>query len=49
MVWNKKIKQDIRKNQFKGALILGLTVFLALSFFSYNPQDPSLNTFWPLP
>ena len=45
MVWNKKIQQEIRRNRLKGGLILSLTVFLSLSFFSYNPQDPSLNSF----
>ena len=45
MVWNKKFRQEARKNRFKGGLILGFTVFLSLSFWSYNPQDPSLNSF----
>ena len=45
MVWNKKIQQEARKNRLKGWLILSLTVFLSLSFFSYNPQDPSFNSF----
>ena len=45
MTWNKKIQQEIRKNRLKGGLIFGLTVFLSLSLFSYNPQDPSLNSF----
>lgn len=45
MAWNKKIRQEARKNRFKGGVILGLTVFLSLSFWSYNPQDPSLNFF----
>ena len=45
MVWNKKIQQEIRGNRLKGGLILSFTVFLSLSFFSYNPQDPSLNSF----
>ena len=45
MVWNDKIRSSVRKNRLKGVLILGLTVFLSLSFFSYNPHDPSLNSF----
>ena len=45
MVWNKKIKQEARRNRFKAWLILSLAVFLSLSFYSYNPQDSSLNSF----
>lgn len=45
MVWSKKFQQEARKNRFKGGLILGLIVFLSLSLWSYNPQDPSLNSF----
>ena len=45
MTWNKKIKQEARKNRFKAWLILSLGIFLSLSFYSYNPQDPSLNSF----
>ena len=45
MAWNKKIQQEARRNRFKGGLVLSLVVFLSLSFFSYSPQDPSLNSF----
>ncbi len=45
MVWNKRAQQEARNNRIKGGLLLSLTVFLSLSFFSYNPQDPSLNSF----
>ena len=45
MVWNKKIQLEARRNRFKGGLLLGLSIFLSLSFLSYNPQDPSLNSF----
>lgn len=45
MSWSKKIKQEARKNRFFGGVILGLVVFLSLSLWSYNPQDPSLNSF----
>ena len=44
MTWNKKIREKIRKNRVKGGLILGLLVFISLSLYSYNPQDPSLNS-----
>lgn len=45
VVWSKQIQRSARKNRFKGGVILSLTVFLSLSLFSYNPQDPSLNSF----
>ncbi len=45
MVWSKKIQREIRRNRLKGALLLSGTLFLGLSFFSYKPQDPSLNFF----
>ena len=45
MTWNKKIRQEARKNRFKAWLTLSLCIFLSLSFYSYNPQDPSLNSF----
>lgn len=45
MLWNKKIKQETRKNRFKAWLILSASLFLSLSFYSYNPQDSSLNSF----
>ena len=44
MTWNKKIKEKVRKNRFKGVLILGLLVFISLSLYSYTPQDPSFNS-----
>ena len=44
MTWNKKIKEKVRKNRIKGGLILGLLVFISLSLYSYNPQDPSFNS-----
>ena len=44
MTWNKKIKERARKNRMKGGLILGLLVFISLSLYSYNPQDPSFNS-----
>ena len=45
MVWNRKIKQMSRKNHFKAGLTLSFVIFLSLSFYSYNPQDPSFNSF----
>ena len=45
MLWNKKIKQEVRKNRFKAWLILSASLFLSLSLYSYNPQDSSLNSF----
>ena len=45
MAWNTRIQQETRRSRLKGGLILGLTVFLGVSLFSYNPQDPSLNSF----
>ena len=45
MLWNKKIKQEVRKNRFKAWLILSASLFLSLSFYSYNPQDSSFNSF----
>ncbi|MDE0091810.1 MAG: DNA translocase FtsK 4TM domain-containing protein, partial [Oligoflexia bacterium] len=44
MTWNKKIKERARKNRFKAGLILGVLVFISLSLYSYNPQDPSFNS-----
>ena len=44
MTWNKKMKERARKNRLKGGLILGFLVFISLSLYSYNPQDPSLNS-----
>ena len=44
MTWNKKIKEKVRKNRIKGGLVLGLMVFISLSLYSYNPQDPSFNS-----
>ena len=44
MTWNKKIKERARKNRLKAGLILGLLVFIGLSLYSYNPQDPSFNS-----
>ena len=44
MTWNKKIREKARKNRLKGGLILGLLVFISLSLYSYNPQDPSFNS-----
>ena len=44
MTWNKRIKEKVRKNRIKGAVILGLLVFVSLSLYSYNPQDPSFNS-----
>ena len=45
MAWNTRIQQEAKRNRLKGGLILSLTVFLGVSLFSYNPQDPSLNSF----
>ena len=45
MQWNKKIKQEAKKNRFKAGLILSASLFLSLSLYSYNPQDSSLNSF----
>ena len=43
MLWNKKIKEKVRKNKIKACFLLTFLVFLGLSLFSYHPQDSSFN------
>ncbi|MCY4513427.1 MAG: DNA translocase FtsK 4TM domain-containing protein, partial [Bdellovibrionales bacterium] len=45
MKWYRARKNQKKWDNFKSALIFCLTVFLALSLFSYDPRDPSLNSF----
>ena len=44
MKWRRG-KSQKKWDNFKSALVLCLTAFLALSLFSHNPRDPSLNSF----
>ena len=45
MKWHKARRQQEKWNYFKGGVTLSGTLFLALSFFSHSPQDPSFNSF----
>ena len=40
-----RLKKEKQKQQIKAILLLGFVVFLSLSFYSYHPLDPSLNSF----
>ena len=42
-----KARRREKWNRLKGAFLLSLTAFLALSLASHSPQDPSLNSFAP--
>ena len=45
MKWHRARRQQERWNHLKGGITLTLSLFLALSFFSHSPQDPSFNSF----
>ena len=45
MKWYRAKQHQKKWDHFKGTLLLCLTVFLTLSLFSYDPRDPSLNSF----
>lgn len=45
MKWHQARRQQERWNYFKGGMLLSFLAFLSLSFISYSPQDPSLNSF----
>ena len=45
MKWYRAKQSQKKWDNFKGVLFFCLTVFLALSLFSHNSRDPSLNSF----
>ncbi len=45
MKWHQARRQQEKWSHFKGGITLSGSLFLALSFLSYSPQDPSFNSF----
>ncbi len=45
MKWHRARRRQERWNYLKGGMSLSISFFLALSFLSYSPQDPSFNSF----
>lgn len=45
MSWHRARQKQKQWNLFKGVLFFCVSLFLALSLYSYNPADPSLNSF----
>ena len=45
MTWNKKMTEKLRKSRMKAGLFFGFCIFLGLSLYSYDPQDPSAFNF----
>ena len=45
MTWHRARQKQQQWNLFKGVLFFCLSCFLALSLYSYNPEDPSFNSF----
>ena len=45
MSWHRAKQRQRQWSFFKGVLFFCLSLFLAFSLYSYNPEDPSLNSF----
>ena len=45
MSWHRAKQQQKQWSLFKGVLFFCLSLFLAVSLYSYNPEDPSFNSF----
>ena len=45
MSWYRAKQRQRQWSLFKGVLFFCLSLFLAFSLYSYNPEDPSLNSF----